>query len=49
MAAVNSLHGTKTLVIVAHRLSTVSDCDVLYRLDRGRLVGSGPVADVMAT
>ncbi|MFM8802532.1 MAG: ATP-binding cassette domain-containing protein, partial [Planctomycetia bacterium] len=46
MAAVNALHGTKTLIIVAHRLSTVSDCDRLYRLDGGRVVASGTVAEV---
>jgi ABC-type multidrug transport system fused ATPase/permease subunit len=47
MAAVNSLHGTKTLIIVAHRLSTVADCDVLYRLDGGRIVQSGTFAEVV--
>jgi ABC-type multidrug transport system fused ATPase/permease subunit len=46
MAAVNSLHGTKTLIIVAHRLSTVADCDMLYRLDKGRVVQSGTFAEV---
>jgi ABC-type multidrug transport system fused ATPase/permease subunit len=48
MAAVNSLHGTKTLIIVAHRLSTVADCDVLYRLDGGRVVQSGTFAEVVS-
>ena len=48
MAAVNALHGTKTLIIVAHRLTTVSDCDTLYRLDKGRIVQSGSVAEVVA-
>jgi ABC-type multidrug transport system fused ATPase/permease subunit len=49
MAAVNSLHGTKTLLIVAHRLSTVADCDVLYRLDGGRVVQSGTFAEVVSS
>jgi len=48
MAAVNSLHGAKTLIIVAHRLSTVADCDILYRLDRGRVTQSGSVSEVIA-
>ena len=47
MAAVNSLHGRKTLVIVAHRLSTVEQCDVLVRLEHGRLVKTGSYADVV--
>jgi ABC-type multidrug transport system fused ATPase/permease subunit len=49
MAAVNALHGAKTLVIIAHRLSTVEQCDVVYRLDRGRVVGSGTLAEVVRT
>ena len=47
MAAVNALHGTKTLIIVAHRLTTVVDCDTLYRLDKGRIVQSGTFAEVI--
>jgi ATP-binding cassette, subfamily B, bacterial PglK len=38
MEAVSSLHGTKTVLIVAHRLSTVERCDRICRLDNGRLV-----------
>lgn len=46
MAAVNALHGQKTLIIVAHRLTTVANCDVLYRLENGRVVASGSLAHV---
>ena len=38
MEAVRALHGEKTVLIVAHRLSTVAHCDRLYRLEHGRLV-----------
>ena len=47
MAAVNSLHGMKTLVIVAHRLSTVAECDILYRLDNGVVTQGGAFAEVV--
>jgi ABC-type multidrug transport system fused ATPase/permease subunit len=36
MEAVTALHGSKTVLIVAHRLSTVAHCDRLYRLEQGR-------------
>lgn len=41
MHAVCALHGHKTILIVAHRLSTVEHCDRLYRLEQGRVVEEG--------
>ena len=41
MRAINFLCGKKTLLIIAHRLSTVSNCDYLYKLDKGKVVASG--------
>ena len=41
MQAVHALQGTKTILIVAHRLSTVEHCDRLYRLEQGRIVATG--------
>lgn len=37
MDAINMLHGTKTLIIIAHRLSTVRDCDHIYEIRDGHL------------
>lgn len=36
MEAINSLHGKKTLIIVAHRLSTIEKCDKVYRIENGK-------------
>jgi ABC-type multidrug transport system fused ATPase/permease subunit len=47
MAAVEALHGSKTLIIIAHRLSTVAQCDMLHRLEGGRIVRSGAFAEVV--
>jgi ABC-type multidrug transport system fused ATPase/permease subunit len=41
MQAVRALQGTKTILIVAHRVSTVEHCDRLYRLEQGRVVEEG--------
>ena len=49
MEAVRALHGEKTIIIVAHRLSTVEQCDRLFRLEGGRIVETGDPAQVIAT
>ncbi len=47
MDSVRALKGEKTLLIVAHRLSTVESCDRLYRLEQGRVIEEGSAADVL--
>lgn len=41
MDAVLNLQGSKTMLIIAHRLSTVEQCDQLYKLEKGKVVASG--------
>ncbi|MDE6750380.1 MAG: ABC transporter ATP-binding protein/permease [Lachnospiraceae bacterium] len=38
MEAIDSLQGNKTLIIVAHRLTTIRNCDVIYEIADGRAV-----------
>ncbi|HEY9768121.1 MAG TPA: ATP-binding cassette domain-containing protein [Coleofasciculaceae cyanobacterium] len=45
--AIKSLAGAKTLIIIAHRLSTVEHCDRVYLLDKGRIVKSGSYQEVV--
>ncbi len=46
--AVDRLKGTRTVVIVAHRLSTIRRADYVVVIDRGRVVQQGPYAQVRA-
>ncbi len=38
MDAINTLSKEKTLLIIAHRLTTIQDCDIVYRIGGGRVV-----------
>lgn len=38
MEAVNSFHGKKTMVIIAHRLNTIEKCDIIYKVEEEKLV-----------
>ncbi len=47
MDAVGALRWDKTLIIVAHRTSTVEHCDQLYRIEHGRVLDHGETAAVL--
>lgn len=36
--SINRLHGKKTLVIIAHRLQTIENCDMIYRVEDGKVL-----------
>ncbi len=44
---IEGLHKQKTLIVIAHRLSTVRSCDMIHRLQEGRIVNSGRYEDVV--
>ena len=37
MDSINHLHGTKTMIIIAHRLTTIAGCDHVYRVEGGKI------------
>ena len=39
--AIDNLVGNHTIIIVAHRLSTIIDADIIYLIDNGKVVASG--------
>ncbi|MGC1305597.1 MAG: ABC transporter ATP-binding protein [Phormidesmis sp.] len=46
--AIHSLAGSKTLIIIAHRYSTIEKCDRVYELSQGQLKQSGSYREIMA-
>ena len=47
MDALRTLSGTKTVILIAHRLTTVKECDVIYLMERGRIVNQGTYQDLL--
>jgi ABC-type multidrug transport system fused ATPase/permease subunit len=43
MESISALKGSRTMIIVAHRLSTVENCDRIYRLEDGRIADDPPL------
>lgn len=44
---IKRLKGNKTLIIIAHRLTTLQHCNRIYQLERGGLVKQGSYEDVV--
>jgi len=41
MNTIESLHGNKTIIIIAHRMSTLKNCDHIYKLRNGIIIDQG--------
>jgi ATP-binding cassette, subfamily B, bacterial PglK len=48
MEAVHNLGHEKTIIMIAHRLSTVKDCDTIFLMDKGRLAAQGRYDQLVA-
>jgi ABC-type multidrug transport system fused ATPase/permease subunit len=48
VATIDGLRGSKTIIVIAHRLSTVQGCDIVHRMSRGRITGSGTLDQLMS-
>lgn len=49
MDTVQNLARRKTVILIAHRLSTVRKCDTIFLMDQGRIKKSGTYDDLLAT
>jgi ATP-binding cassette, subfamily B, bacterial PglK len=47
MTAINNLSRDLTIILIAHRLTTVQNCDLIVELDRGRVVAQGTYEELM--
>ncbi len=48
MEAVNKLARAKTIILIAHRLTTVRTCDRIFLMEQGRLSASGTYDELVA-
>ena len=47
MEAIDLLMGTKTIIMIAHRLSTLEKCNTIYLLDHGNIIDAGTHAELI--
>lgn len=46
---IGNFSGNRTIIMVAHRLSTVKNCDRIFFMDKGRILASGPHSELIET
>ena len=46
METIDQLHGKKTIIMVSHRINTLSKCDHLLRVERGRIIDYGSFEEI---
>lgn len=49
MSAIEGLQGQRTIILIAHRLTTVRQCDAIFEFENGRVVRSGTYDELLAT
>ena len=43
LAAIERLSGSRTVIVIAHRASTLRQVNIVHMIENGRIVGSGPI------
>lgn len=49
LEAINNVAKLKTVIIIAHRLTTVKDCDIIYLIDKGKITAQGTYDELMSS
>ena len=47
MEAINNLSKEITIILIAHRLNTVKNCDIIFQLDKGQLIRQGKFNEII--
>ncbi len=47
LSALHNIAKMKTLIIIAHRLTTVKNCDRIYIVDKGKIIDSGSYQELL--
>ena len=48
MGAINNLNKNITIIIIAHRLNTLEDCDIIFKLEKGQVLDQGKFSEIIS-
>lgn len=47
MKAIHNFSGQKTIIMIAHRLKTVQKCDIIYMMEKGKIIDQGTYQELL--
>lgn len=47
LEAINKVAKLKTMIVIAHRLTTVKNCDIVYKIEKGIIIAKGSYAEIV--
>ena len=47
MDAINNINKDITIILIAHRLNTVNNCDIIFKLEKGEIKGQGTFQELI--
>lgn len=47
MEAISDFSGKKTIILIAHRFTTIQQCDIIYFIDKGKVIDQGTYEELM--
>ena len=47
MDAIHDFSGKKTIIMIAHRLTTVEKCDQIFFIDNGKIIDQGTYQELL--
>jgi ABC-type multidrug transport system fused ATPase/permease subunit len=47
MSAVNKLQKEVTIILIAHRLNTLKNCDIIFKIENGKVIGKGKFEELI--
>lgn len=47
MEAIHDFKGEKTIIMIAHRIKTVVNCDMIFVIDKGKVIDHGPFDELV--
>ena len=48
LEAITNVAKLKTMIIIAHRLTTIKNCDIVYLIDKGKIITQGTYDELMS-